>query len=138
MNENQKEKSEWTSLEITKILVGAMTPLLIAYFGFHLNSKADARAEQLDAQAQMRAERIAQFERVTQKRVELWDEVGPRLNDIYAYLMYVGHWKEIDAAHIVKKKREVDKLVYSYQSFFSQEFHRAYSDFMKASLSVVR
>ena len=122
--ENEQEKL-WNSLEIAKILIGATTPLLVFFFGY-----------QLSLDDKERTDRIAQFERVTQKRLELWDEIAPDLNAIYSYLMYVGDWKELDADEVVEKKRQIDQVVYGYQPFFSQEFFEAYLAFSEASFEI--
>lgn len=112
----------WNSLEIAKIFIGALTPLVVFFFGY-----------QLSLNDKERTDRIAQFERVTQKRLDLWDEIAPGLNDIYSYLMYVGAWRELDAGEVIAKKLEIDEVVYGYQPFFSQEFFEAYLAFMDAA-----
>lgn len=122
MSEESRELKLWNSLEIAKILIGATTPLLVFFFGY-----------QISLDDKERTDRIAQFERVTQKRLELWDEIAPDLNDIYSYLMYVGEWKQLDADQVVAKKRKIDQVVYGYQPFFSQEFFDAYLAFSQAS-----
>jgi hypothetical protein len=98
------------------------------------------RAEQANGEAQAKedadrrlADENAKFQRVVMKRVSLWSELAPNLNDIYSYLLYVGKWKEFDASVIVKKKRECDKIVYSDRFYLSDDFFSAYDDFMKFS-----
>ena len=122
MQEEKKERGLWNSLEVSKILVGAMTPLVVFFFGYQLNLGDKERTD-----------RIAQFERVTQKRLDLWDEIAPGLNNIYAYLMYVGEWRELDAKKVIAKKLKADEVVYGYQPFFSQEFFEAYLAFNDAA-----
>lgn len=124
MTEESSESRLWNSLEIAKIIIGALTPLVVFFFGY-----------QLSLNDKERTDRIAQFERVTQKRLDLWDEIAPQLNDIYAYLMYVGQWRELDAEQVVARKLKTDEIVYGYQPFFSQEFFDAYLAFMDASFA---
>lgn len=128
-----EKKSVWNSLEVAKLIVGIATPLMLFLLGQQIASAERERQQAAALNERSRAEAAAQFERVTSKRVELWDQLGPKLNDIYAYLLYVGHWKELTAKEIIQRKREADKLVYAYRPFFSDDFFEAYKRFMNSS-----
>jgi hypothetical protein len=65
----------WTSLEIAKFIVSLATPviagiiaLMVANFGLHLERQKVINQE------------------LIKKRIGIYDEVGPKLNDIYCAL----------------------------------------------------
>lgn len=69
-------------------------------------------------------------QKLIEKRIDLWDQIGPTLNDVYCYFMRVGSWKSFSPPDIVKKKREVDKLVYLAGPYFSDKFSTQYHHFI--------
>ncbi|MBB4864143.1 hypothetical protein HNP46_003007 [Pseudomonas nitritireducens] len=131
--EDATQKPLWNSLEITKIVVGALTPLAIFVFTLitHQGQAAleKANADQVRRETQER-ERVAQ---VTRQRVVLWTQISPPMNDLYCYFLYVGHWKEISPEQVLLTKRQLDKLIYSNSPFFSQDFLDRYHQFMGAA-----
>ncbi len=80
-----------------------------------------------------REERNRKAAAVVKKRVELWDQIAGPLNDIYTYMLFVGHWKTLKAAEVIERKRNADKIVYAYRPFFTDAFYDAYMAFMNAS-----
>src|ERR1035437_2870580 len=76
------KESHWNSLEIVKLLVGLLTPIAIAVATYQYNAHKDIEVQ--------KEERL---KRVVAKRVELWDQIAPNMNDIYCYFLYVGRWK---------------------------------------------
>lgn len=143
-NESEKDKEPiWNSLEITKIVVGTLTPVAILIFSYYTNlslkeieqeraasirAEANARADSLEAEARQHAKLM----QVTKYRAELWPRISPLMNDLYCYFLYVGHWKDMTPEDVIKKKRELDKIVYSNSPFFSSGFLEKYNDFMGA------
>lgn len=116
------EKPVWNTLEIAKLVVGILTPLSLLFISSEFAQSERDRTEQ-----------TTRFERVAEQRTRLWQSLGPQLNDIYAYLMYVGRWKQMTASYVVTAKREADRVFYANRPFFSGEFVEAYESFMNAS-----
>lgn len=112
------EKSPWNSLEIAKLIVGIATTAAIVFLGIETSENA---------------EESAQYAKVVEKRSELWDAMGPKFNDIYAFSCYVGNWRNIKAEQIRQEKRELDKTFYSFRPYFSQKYINAYGDFINAA-----
>lgn len=112
------EKSPWNSLEIAKLIVGIATTAAIVFLG--IETSADA-------------EKSAQYAKVIEKRSELWEEMGPRFNDIYAFSCYVGNWRNMNEEQIRRQKRELDKIFYSFRPYFSQKYIDAYGNFINAA-----
>lgn len=125
------DEREWTSLEIAKLVVGIMTPLAILYFTTSTDRARDKETAARTAAAQMETDREARYLQVTKKRVDLWEQISPRLNDIYCYFLYVGQWKKLSPTDVVNAKREADRYFYSNLPFFTLEFIHEYQQFMK-------
>ncbi|MET0279673.1 MAG: hypothetical protein ABW278_00925 [Steroidobacteraceae bacterium] len=69
-------------------------------------------------------------QKLVEKRIEVWDRLGPPVNDIYCYCLRVGTWKAHSPHAIVAKKRRADKLAYLSRPYFSDEFFADYTAFM--------
>jgi hypothetical protein len=129
-------KPLWNSLEVAKLAISTLTPLSILALSAILTRRATNEAVKRQRAEQEQAAETTRYSKVIEKRVELWDKIGPALNDIYAYNTYVGNWNNMTADDIITTKRNCDKEFFSYHPFFSKEFSDAYDDFMKASFSM--
>lgn len=110
-------ESPWSSLEIAKIAVSLITPVLVLILGIAINNS------------------IKTAERSTSLRSEIYKTVGGDLNDIYSYLAFVGGWKDFTPIEIIEKKRSVDKAIYTYKPFFSNELFSTYQQFMNEAFA---
>lgn len=104
--------SPWSSLEIAKLAASLVTPVLVLILGIVINNS------------------IKSGERATALRSEIYKSVGGDLNDIYSYLAFLGRWKEMTPLEVISKKRSVDKAMYTYKPFFSDELFHTYETFM--------
>lgn len=111
--------------EILDVAVTGLTPLAIllasAWFSFRARREADHNRK---------------FSELVTKRVTLWDKLAFPLNDLYAYFLFVGNWKELTERDVIAAKRETDKIVHAYRPFFSQKFYDAYCAFMAEAFSM--
>jgi hypothetical protein len=100
--------SGWTSVEIAKLTVGALTPLTVALIGVWL-ARVTRRVE------------ASQWvnQKLIEKRVGLLERALPELNDLYCYFLCIGQWKEISPPEVLDRKRRLDRLFYANRSFFS-------------------
>lgn len=64
------------------------------------------------------------------KRISIYDSLVPKLNDVLCFFLIVGGWKELDPTKIIKKKRELDHLMYVYGSLFSPDVMLEYNKFI--------
>ncbi|MBC7919739.1 MAG: hypothetical protein H7Z75_01475 [Ferruginibacter sp.] len=112
-------QSTWTSLEITKLVIGGLTPLILLFLGIWVN-RIIKRIE------------AAQWanQKLIEKRIAIYDELAPLVNDLYCYYLCVGNYKELTPAQIVDIKRKLDKKVYIYAALFSSEFIDSYNEFI--------
>ncbi len=111
------DETLWNSLEIAKLAASLITPILVLILGIVINNS------------------IKSTERSTSLRSEIYQTVGGDLNDIYSYLAFVGGWKEYTPIEIVNKKRAVDKAMFTYKPFFSDELFTTYENFMNEAFS---
>nr|WP_299383467.1 hypothetical protein [Allomuricauda sp.] len=112
----------WNSLEIVKLAASSLTPLVIVGLSFWINY----RLKNLEKS-------IRESERVSEKRVELYDEIGIKANKIFAYIWYVGTWKETSPREILDLKRELDTKMHTYKPWFSDNFFKRYRSFILAT-----
>lgn len=111
--------SSWT--EYVSLGADVLGPLIAAIFGLWI-LRITKRLEH----AQWRNQKLIE------KRIELWDKIGPFVNDIYCYCMRVGSWKGFTPPEIISKKREADKLVHLSRPYFTSKFSRQYQTLIAA------
>jgi len=71
-------------------------------------------------------------QKIIEKRIKIWDEIGPVVNDIYCYCFRVGGWKKFTPLEIIEKKRVADKLVHLSRPYFSGDFYKVYCKFINS------
>lgn len=109
----------WTSLEIVKLLVSFTTPIVIVLLGIWINKRLKS-LEQLQWANQ----------KLIEKRLYIYEEIVPKLNDILCYFTYIGCWKDLEPKEVVSLKRKVDKLAHVYSPLFSNDFLKTYGEFI--------
>jgi len=111
----------WNSLEIVKLVVSSLTPIIVLTMGLWLNRRIK-RLEHLQWTSQ----------KVIEKRLSVFDELAPLLNDLLCYFSFVGCWKDLTPVEVVKLKRKMDRIVHVNAPLFSKEFLNKYFDFINA------
>ena len=112
------EAGSWTWLEVVKILASVVTPVVLAFMGVSL-TKAAKRFEH----SQWRTTKLIE------KRLAVYDDIAPLLNDVLCYFTYVGSWNDKNPPEIVKLKRVIDKKIYLAQPLFTPDFFSACLNF---------
>jgi hypothetical protein len=113
--------AEWTSLEIAKLAVSVVTPLLLVGIGFVINRGVQ------------RIENVEWGNRkLIERRISLYDEMAPKLNDLYCFFACVGAFREIDPPTALKRKRELDRSFHVNRFLFSPDLAAKYGSFMDA------
>jgi hypothetical protein len=110
---------EW--LEYAKLGVAALTPLMTLVVGVlvvHLGTK-------LDTTKQLHAELL-------RKRLHLFEDIAPKVNDIYCFYLAIGHWAEMSPDEVIKRKRGIDRAIHVNRYLFRSEFWDAYQRFEEA------
>jgi hypothetical protein len=110
------EFAAWSSLEITKLVVAGLTPVLVAFFGFWLNRR-------------LRSLEQAQWSRqkVIERRIRAYDEMAKPVNELFCFYCYVGTWKNLAPPNVVKLKRQLDQTAHISAPLFDHEFLEKYN-----------
>lgn len=117
--EIQQTEQIWNSLEIAKLIISILTPIIIAFLAFRFNKII----KRLDKQQWIN-------QKIVEKRVEIYDNIVPKLNDMLCFYCYVGNWKEISPMDIIRLKRELDKEINIYAPLFSNSLVDKYNEFI--------
>ena len=120
MNELQNQETIsnlWNSLEIVKIIVAVLTPVLIAIIAFRFNRILKRMEKQQWTN-----------QKIIEKRIEIYDLVVPKLNDLFCYYCYIGNWKDFSPFEIIDTKRKLDKEMNIYSSLFSSGLIEKYNN----------
>src|SRR5918996_534018 len=125
--------TNWSSLEITKLVVSALTPILLFVLGYMV-TKASRRVEEAQRDAARRVEEAQRdaarrFEeaqwasrKLIESRLALFEEMAPKLNDLFSCFMLVGQFREVTPPEALSRKRELDRIFHSHAPLFSPEF----------------
>ena len=101
----------WNSLEVAKLIVSALTPIIVVVLGIWI------------ARISKRFEQIQWVNRkIIERRIDVYDEIAPLLNDLFVYFTLIGHWKELSPPQVVEAKRLLDRHVNVAASLFSDTF----------------
>lgn len=106
-------------MELAKLIASIATPLTVAIVGYLLSQRLKSIDE---AQWQNR--------RIIEKRLDLFDQISPGLNEILCFLCWIGYWKDISPRQLVETKRRLDKTVNIYRHLLSEDFYTRYNEFI--------
>ncbi len=109
----------WNSLEIVKLIVQGITPILILLIGLYVN-RALKRFEHFQWRNQ----------KLIEKRLQIFDDIAPHFNDLLCYFTYIGCWKDLTPLQAIQLKRSLDKKIYLAAPLFSPNFFSACMSFM--------
>jgi hypothetical protein len=68
-------------------------------------------------------------QKIVEKRIEIYDKMVPKLNDLICFYCYIGNWSEISPKSVLRLKRELDKEMNIYASLFSDDLSKKYLEF---------
>jgi len=117
---NTEPKNVWDSLEIVKLIVSILTPIIVGYIAYRL-AKIGNDMEKKQWSGRM----------IIEKRLEFYDQVVPDLNDLYCYYNRFGNWKELTPPEMVQKKRKLDKKFHVYSHIFKEDILLEYKIFIQ-------
>jgi hypothetical protein len=112
------ESGHWTWLEVAKLAAGLLTPATLAVVGIYVH-RITKRFEHVQWKNQ----------KLTEKRLAIYDDLGPLFNDLLCYFCYVGGWRDWDPPAVVALKRTIDKKIHHAAPLFSAEFFAACTTF---------
>ena len=110
----------WDKLEVAKLFVSLLTPIAVAVIGFFISR----RIKQLD-HSQWRSQKLIE------KRLSVYDDLVPDLNQLFCYFTYVGSWRDMNPPDVVVLKRKIDKKIYLAAPLFSKDFYEKSTTFIR-------
>jgi hypothetical protein len=121
MNPSEIQVSEqiWGSLKIVIIIIAALGPIVIAFLAIRCNRTI----KRLKKEHQTN-------QKLYEKRIDIYDRIGPKLNDLLCFYCYTGNWKELAPMDIVGIKKELDKDINVYGPIFSEDLVKKYLGFI--------
>ena len=69
------------------------------------------------------------------KRIAIYEEIAPRLNDMFCFLRAVGNWKDLTPPALIEHKRALDRLFNLYGPLFSERLLRRYNRFITVTFA---
>jgi hypothetical protein len=117
--------ASWNSLQVVTLAVDALTPLTVAGLGYFV-ARTSRRLEQVQWANQT----------VVTRRLEIFGEIAPALNQLLCFATFVGRWKEIEPQHAIDLKRRLDETMYANRVLFSDDLLAAYHEFMSAQFAM--
>jgi hypothetical protein len=111
--------SSWTSLQVATLAVDALTPITVAGLGV-LFTRTSRRIEQVQWANQT----------VVTRRLDIFAQLAPGLNQLLCFATFVGSWKEIQPRQAIAIKRQLDETMYANKVLFSDQLFAAYYQFM--------
>ena len=109
------------TLEYMKLGVAALTPLVTGVVGIVILRLG----KRMEINQQLHNELL-------RKRLALFEDIAPKLNDIYCFYQSIGHWSELTPEEIIRRKRAVDRSIQINRYLFQSDFWDAYKDFEQA------
>jgi hypothetical protein len=114
-----KPMASWNSLQVATLVVEALTPLTVAGLGIFI-ARASRRIEQVQWANQT----------VVSRRLDIFAQVAPGLNQLLCFATFVGGWKETQPRQAIALKRKLDETMYASKVLFSDQLFAAYHHFM--------
>ena len=117
------EKKRLT-VERWKTFLSILTPLILVYLTFIVQSTLSAKE--------------AEFERLQQilrEKQRIYGTLGKDLNIIYVYLADIGDFRQYTPLQIIQKKREADRLFFTYLPYWSKQTADRYQKFMNSAFA---
>lgn len=116
----QLTESLWNSLKMLIIILAVLGPVIIAILAIRIRRIR----KRLISQHQINQGLI-------DKRMETYDRIGPKLNDILCFYTYTGNWQELTPDRIMSLKRDLDKDIRTSIPLFSDDLLKKYDAFMQ-------
>jgi hypothetical protein len=113
------DRTVW--LEYTKLAVSALTPILTGIIGLmalRLGNRLE-RSRQLN-------------QTLLSKRLSVFDQIAPKLNDIFCFYRAIGHWSDLNPAEIIKRKRDIDRTFHINEFLFDKRLKALFNEFEAA------
>jgi len=121
----------WNSLEIAKLVVPLLATLIMGLIFLRMEHRLLRKIEEDRLASEQHLEESRRFnDIIIQRRLKVFDEIVPLLNDLACFYTYVGHWKTLSPDDIIAKKRQLDKTMHIHKYLFSWILFEKYTALM--------
>ena len=93
-------------------MASLLVPLAIAAFGIYVH-RITKRFEHVQWRSQ----------KLVEKRLSIYDDLAPMLNDVLCYFTYVGGWRDMNPPDVIGLKRKIDKKVHLAAPLYTRVFY---------------
>jgi hypothetical protein len=122
----EPNKSPWNSLEISRLLLGALTPIAIFALGYMVNSQNSEQAKQREAAVQ----HAAANQRIFEKRAEFWEKISPILVQVEV-IVHNASPTNLPQNDLLVHYRECLDLRTLYAGFLTRPFSEALDEYLR-------
>jgi hypothetical protein len=98
----------WWPKEVFTILFGALLSLIVAWVAIAFDRRKATNQE------------------LIRKRIEVFELMAPKLNDLLCFARCVGGWRTLSPGQMLQHKRELDRHFAIYGALFSKALARTY------------
>jgi hypothetical protein len=106
-------------VDVAQLCLSVLTPLLLLLVGVPVAQ----RTKRMETDAWV-------DQKIIERRLALYDEVGDKLNDLYCLSTFVGHFRSIEPPQAVAHKRFLDLRMHVNRPIFSPRVLEAYHRFI--------
>jgi hypothetical protein len=105
-------------LEYVKLGITALTPIVTGIVGL------------LVLRMGTRIEHTKNIHReLLKKRLDLFEEIAPKINDVYCFFQALGHWSELNPEEVILRKRAIDRALHVNRFLFAEDVWDSYRQF---------
>ena len=119
---NDERPSPWNSLERAKLVVSVVTAIAVVWLGYGLTQRAQTEAAE-----------TARETAIIQKRMELWDQLGPKLSRINVIInsdrIVTG---PEDVPWLRREREECEDLLWAYAIYFPNSFNERVDTYLRS------
>lgn len=110
----------WNSLKIPITILAILGPIVIAFLVFRFNRIV----KRLNKKHQTN-------QSLVEKRIKIYDRIGPKLYEIFCFYCYQGNWKSMTPLDVIRLKKELDRDIASNSPIFSNDISEKYLAFIR-------
>lgn len=116
----------WNSLEMVKIAISLLTPLIVLLTGYILNAKISEKTAN-DTKNNIKTTITANM------RLGIYNDIRDKINRIYCFVQDVGTWKDDNPKTIIQYKRSIDSSISTTQGLWTASTLAAFKKYEESA-----
>lgn len=126
--EQTKILQEWV-----KIGVSCLLPIAVVALTLIINTRLNEFNSELKSKENEQQYKYKISEKIVEDKRSIYRSISIDINSIYIYINDVGNFYDFSPEIIIQKKRVVDSIFFSHNSYWNTDTRNAYKDFMSAA-----